>query len=214
MKLLYTIIIILKNCSRNSKTWRIRILWFCELSASLLVGPLFLQVIDRCVRVLKSLSRYKLFEYYCELWNMNLFCFLNLTWGFAVFLNVILNLKTNLFCSYKNIYRELEQNIKTADAVEDLRWFRANQGPGMSMNWPQFEVRSQYLKPRLVLSIFFLFAVCHILSGVTIKFRLLAVNFVAFSSHSSFHFLISIGLFLSPSFLRLIISDTYLKVKG
>ncbi|NXQ64909.1 PACN2 protein, partial [Anthoscopus minutus] len=41
--------------------------------------------------------------------------------------------------SYKNIYRELEQNIKTADAVEDLRWFRANQGPGMSMNWPQFE---------------------------------------------------------------------------
>ncbi|XP_054856310.1 protein kinase C and casein kinase substrate in neurons protein 2 isoform X2 [Eublepharis macularius] len=41
--------------------------------------------------------------------------------------------------SYKNIYRELEQNIKGADAVEDLRWFRANHGPGMSMNWPQFE---------------------------------------------------------------------------
>ena len=69
--------------------------------------------------------------------------FLNLTRGLAMFLNVILNLKPNLFCSYKNIYRELEQNIKTADAVEDLRWFRANQGPGMSMNWPQFEVRSQ-----------------------------------------------------------------------
>ncbi|KAL8220771.1 UNVERIFIED_CONTAM: Protein kinase C and casein kinase substrate in neurons protein 2 [Gekko kuhli] len=41
--------------------------------------------------------------------------------------------------SYQNIYRELEQNIKGADAVEDLRWFRANHGPGMSMNWPQFE---------------------------------------------------------------------------
>lgn len=68
-----------------------------------------------------------------------------------MFLNVKLNLKTNLFYSYKNIYRELEQNIKTADAVEDLRWFRANQGPGMSMNWPQFEVRSQYLKPRFVI---------------------------------------------------------------
>lgn len=45
------------------------------------------------------------------------------------------------FCfSYKNIYRELEQSLKAADAVEDLRWFRANHGPGMSMNWPQFEV--------------------------------------------------------------------------
>lgn len=84
----------------------------------------------------------------------------------------------------------------------------------MSMNWPQFEVRSQYLKPRLVLSFFFLFALCHILSGVTITFRLLAVNFVAFTSYSSFHFLISIRLSLSPSFLRVIISDTYLKVKG
>lgn len=48
---------------------------------------------------------------------------------------------TYVLYSYKNIYRELEQNIKVADAVEDLRWFRANHGPGMSMNWPQFEVR-------------------------------------------------------------------------
>lgn len=79
-----------------------------------------------------------------------------------MFVRVILNLKTNLFCSYKNIYRELEQNIKAADAVEDLRWFRANQGPGMSMNWPQFEVRLEYLNPRLVTSIFAFFLFRHI----------------------------------------------------
>ncbi|XP_010214105.1 PREDICTED: protein kinase C and casein kinase substrate in neurons protein 2 isoform X3 [Tinamus guttatus] len=57
-----------------------------------------------------------------------------------VLLEVQKHLDLSNAASYKNIYRELEQNIKTADAVEDLRWFRANQGPGMSMNWPQFEV--------------------------------------------------------------------------
>nr|XP_009677072.1 PREDICTED: protein kinase C and casein kinase substrate in neurons protein 2 isoform X3 [Struthio camelus australis] len=57
-----------------------------------------------------------------------------------VLLEVQKHLDLSNVASYKNIYRELEQNIKTADAVEDLRWFRANQGPGMSMNWPQFEV--------------------------------------------------------------------------
>ncbi|XP_019371276.1 PREDICTED: protein kinase C and casein kinase substrate in neurons protein 2 isoform X4 [Gavialis gangeticus] len=56
-----------------------------------------------------------------------------------VLLEVEKHLDLSNVVSYKNIYRELEQNIKAADAVEDLRWFRANQGPGMSMNWPQFE---------------------------------------------------------------------------
>ncbi|NWQ59590.1 PACN1 protein, partial [Neopipo cinnamomea] len=43
--------------------------------------------------------------------------------------------------SYANVYRELEQTIRLSDAQEDLRWFRSTSGPGMPMNWPQFEVR-------------------------------------------------------------------------
>ncbi|NXQ40475.1 PACN1 protein, partial [Catharus fuscescens] len=43
--------------------------------------------------------------------------------------------------SYANVYRELEQTIRVSDAQEDLRWFRSTSGPGMPMNWPQFEVR-------------------------------------------------------------------------
>lgn len=43
--------------------------------------------------------------------------------------------------SYANVYRELEQTIRGSDAQEDLRWFRSSNGPGMPMNWPQFEVR-------------------------------------------------------------------------
>ncbi|KAJ8791777.1 hypothetical protein J1605_020499 [Eschrichtius robustus] len=62
-----------------------------------------------------------------------------------VLLEVQKHLDLSNVASYKNIYRDLEQSIKAADAVEDLRWFRANHGPGMSMNWPQFE----RLEPRL-----------------------------------------------------------------
>lgn len=56
-----------------------------------------------------------------------------------VLLEVQKHLDLSNVSSYKSIYQDLEQNIKVADAVEDLRWFRANHGPGMSMNWPQFE---------------------------------------------------------------------------
>ncbi|XP_049740524.1 protein kinase C and casein kinase substrate in neurons protein 2 isoform X1 [Elephas maximus indicus] len=56
-----------------------------------------------------------------------------------VLLEVQKHLDLSAVASYKNIYQDLEQKIKAADAVEDLRWFRANHGPGMSMNWPQFE---------------------------------------------------------------------------
>ncbi|XP_015414160.1 PREDICTED: protein kinase C and casein kinase substrate in neurons protein 1 [Myotis davidii] len=48
-----------------------------------------------------------------------------------------LNLAEN--SSYVHVYRELEQVIRGADAQDDLRWFRSTSGPGMPMNWPQFE---------------------------------------------------------------------------
>ncbi|XP_040201770.1 protein kinase C and casein kinase substrate in neurons protein 2 isoform X4 [Rana temporaria] len=40
---------------------------------------------------------------------------------------------------YSSIYRDLEYAIKSADVPEDLKWFKNNNGPGMTMNWPQFE---------------------------------------------------------------------------
>ncbi|NXJ33039.1 PACN1 protein, partial [Ciconia maguari] len=58
---------------------------------------------------------------------------------------VLLDIKRHLnlaeSSSYANVYRELEQTIRLSDAQEDLRWFRSSSGPGMPMNWPQFEVR-------------------------------------------------------------------------
>ncbi|XP_041051544.1 protein kinase C and casein kinase substrate in neurons protein 1 [Carcharodon carcharias] len=45
--------------------------------------------------------------------------------------------------NYTNIYRELEQVIRIADSQEDLKWFNSTHGPGMPMNWPQFEEYSQ-----------------------------------------------------------------------
>ncbi|KAM4676303.1 protein kinase C and casein kinase substrate in neurons protein 2 isoform 1-T3 [Discoglossus pictus] len=59
------------------------------------------------------------------------------------FRDVLLEVENHLDLStvenYGNIYRDLEYSIKAADVQEDLKWFNSNQGPGMSMNWPQFE---------------------------------------------------------------------------
>ncbi|XP_048054461.1 protein kinase C and casein kinase substrate in neurons protein 1 isoform X2 [Megalobrama amblycephala] len=41
--------------------------------------------------------------------------------------------------SYAAVYRELERTITSASAQEDLKWFSSVHGPGMHMNWPQFE---------------------------------------------------------------------------
>uniref|UniRef100_V9KCL4 Protein kinase C and casein kinase substrate in neurons 2 n=1 Tax=Callorhinchus milii TaxID=7868 RepID=V9KCL4_CALMI len=59
------------------------------------------------------------------------------------FRDVLLEVKRHLdlsnSTSYGNIYRELDHSIKSADAQEDLKWFKCTHGPGMPMNWPQFE---------------------------------------------------------------------------
>lgn len=41
--------------------------------------------------------------------------------------------------SYATVYRELERTITSASAQDDLKWFSNTHGPGMHMNWPQFE---------------------------------------------------------------------------
>ncbi|KAM8973500.1 protein kinase C and casein kinase substrate in neurons protein 2 isoform 2-T2 [Pelodytes ibericus] len=56
-----------------------------------------------------------------------------------VLLEVQKHLDLSTVDSYASVYQDLEYAIKSADVPEDLKWFKNNHGPGMSMNWPQFE---------------------------------------------------------------------------
>ncbi|XP_067284729.1 protein kinase C and casein kinase substrate in neurons protein 2 isoform X2 [Pseudorasbora parva] len=69
------------------------------------------------------------------------------------FKELLLGVKQHLDLStnhkYSTVYHTLEDTIRGADAQEDLRWFRCNHGPGMPMNWPQFEELSMDLNRAL-----------------------------------------------------------------
>ncbi|XP_023139317.1 protein kinase C and casein kinase substrate in neurons protein 2 isoform X1 [Amphiprion ocellaris] len=59
------------------------------------------------------------------------------------FRELLLEVKQHLDLSsnhrFQTVYHTLEDTISATDAEEDLKWFRSNHGPGMPMNWPQFE---------------------------------------------------------------------------
>ncbi|XP_072529324.1 protein kinase C and casein kinase substrate in neurons protein 2 isoform X2 [Salminus brasiliensis] len=59
------------------------------------------------------------------------------------FKELLLEVKQHLDLStnhkFQTVYQNFEDTVQAADAEEDLKWFRSNHGPGMPMNWPQFE---------------------------------------------------------------------------
>ncbi|XP_029317652.1 protein kinase C and casein kinase substrate in neurons protein 2 isoform X4 [Cottoperca gobio] len=59
------------------------------------------------------------------------------------FRELLLEVKQHLDLStnhrFQTIYHTLEDTVSATDAEDDLKWFRSNHGPGMPMNWPQFE---------------------------------------------------------------------------
>ncbi|XP_024140311.1 protein kinase C and casein kinase substrate in neurons protein 2 isoform X2 [Oryzias melastigma] len=59
------------------------------------------------------------------------------------FKELLLEVKQHLDLStnhrFQTVYQTLEDTLTATDAEEDLKWFRFNHGPGMPMNWPQFE---------------------------------------------------------------------------
>ncbi|XP_009076711.1 PREDICTED: protein kinase C and casein kinase substrate in neurons protein 1-like, partial [Acanthisitta chloris] len=52
---------------------------------------------------------------------------------------MLLDIKRHLNLAESSSHQEVPQQAQPSALEEDLRWFRSTSGPGMAMNWPQFE---------------------------------------------------------------------------